>query len=191
MTTATDGLGRVTTWSNYNALGEAGKVVGPNGVETDYTWDARGRQASQTEIHNGVAATWTYAYDGYGLLSQVTEPDGEVTTSSRDADMRVIQITRSEPEGNDTETIGYDAMDDVTSDVVTRGSVVARSSTNTYDGYGRLYQAMGNNGQRLTYAYDGNSNVLSVTDALGHVSTLAYDALNRVVSFPVKQTFQK
>lgn len=182
LTSVTDGLGHVTSYSNYNGLGEAGKVVGPNGDETDYTWDARGRVGSKTTHPNGTTATWTYAYDGFGLLSQLSAPDGEVTTWSRDAEKRVTAITHNDKDGTSTETFAYDANNDVTSDVIARGSDIGKSTSYAYDALGRVYQVKGSHGQVLTYDYDGNGNVLSITDALGHTTRYAYDALNRVSS---------
>jgi len=181
LTSMTDGLGHATTYSNYNALGEVGKVVGPNGDETDYTYDARGRVATKTTHPNGAAATWTYAYDGFGLLAQVSAPDGEITAWSRDAEKRVKTITHNDKDGTSTETFAYDANGDVTSDVIARGSDIGKSTTYVYNALGKVYQVKGSHGQVLTYGYDGNGNVLSMTDALGHKTSYAYDALNRRV----------
>lgn len=182
LTSVTDGLGHVATYSNYNGLGEVGKIVGPNGDETDYTYDARGRIATKTTHPNGTTATWTYAYDGFGLLSQVSAPDGEVTMWSRDAEMRVKTISHNDMNGTSTETFTYDANNDVTLDVIARGSDVGKSTSYVYDGLGRIYQVKGSHGQVLTYAYDGNGNVLSVTNALGYTTHYVYDALNRLAS---------
>lgn len=181
LTSLTDGLGHATTYSNYNALGEVGKVVGPNGDETDYTYDARGRVASKTTHPNGVAATWTYAYDGFGLLNKVSAPDGEATTWNRDAEKRVKTITHNDKDGTSTESFAYDANGDVTSDVIARGSDIGKSTTYVYNALGKVYQVKGSHGQVLTYAYDGNGNVLSVTNALGYKTSFAYDALNHLV----------
>jgi RHS repeat-associated protein len=182
LTSATDGLGHATIYSGYNGLGEVGKVVGPNGAETDYTYDARGRVATKTTHPNGTAATWTYAYDGFGLLAGVTAPDGEVTTWTRDAEKRVKTITHNDKDGASTGTFGYDASGNVISDVIARGGDIGKSTAYVYNALGEVYQVKGSHGQVLTYAYDGNGNVLSVTDALGHKTSYAYDALNRVVS---------
>ena len=182
LASVTDGLGHVTTYSNYNGLGEVGKVVGPNGDETDYTYDARGRVASKTTHPNGTTATWTYTYNGFGLLSQVSAPDGEITTWSRDAEMRVKTITHNDMNGTSSETFAYDANGDVTSDVIARGGDVGKSTSYSYDGLGRIYQVKGSHSQVQTYAYDGNGNVLSMTNALGYTTRHAYDALNRAVS---------
>ncbi|MBB6243640.1 YD repeat-containing protein [Rhodanobacter sp. MP1X3] len=175
-----DGLGHTTTNSNYNGLNEVQHVVGPNGDATDYTYDTRGRIATKTTHPYGVAGTWTYTYDGFGLLYTLTTPDNEVTTWNRNAEMMVQTITHNDKDGTSTETFGYDPNGDVTSHVVTRGSDVGLSETAQYDALGRLYQKIGNNGQTVTYGYDGNGNVLTATNAAGHVVTNQYDHLDRV-----------
>jgi YD repeat-containing protein len=43
-----------------------------------------------------------------------------------------------------------------------------------------VYQKLGQNGQSLTYAYDGNGNMLAAANAVGHTIAYQYDALNRV-----------
>lgn len=138
LTSATDGLGHATTYSGYNGLGEVGKIVGPNGDETDYTYDARGRVASKTTHPNGTTATWTYGYDGFGLLAKVSAPDGEVTTWTRDAEQRVKTITHNDKDGTSTESFAYDAANDITSDVITRGGDVGKSTSHVYDALGNV-----------------------------------------------------
>lgn len=176
-----NGLGQTTTYSNYNGLGEVGQVVGANGDVTAYTYDARGRVVTKTTHPNGAAATWTYAYDGFGLLQSITGPDGQVTTWNRDATMRVQSITHNDKDGTSTESFSYDANGDVTEHKVMRGSTVGLDDVLRYDALGRVYQKLGQHGQSLTYAYDGNGNVASITDAVGHTVSYQYDALDRVV----------
>lgn len=181
ITSVTNGLGQTTTYSNYNALGEVGHVVGMNGDVVDYTYDARGRVATKTTYPNGSAATWTYAYDGFGLLYSLSGPDGQVTTWSRDpSSMRVAHITHNDKDGTSTENFNYDANGDVIEHEIVRGGTVAQDEMYHYDALGRLYQKIGNSGQAWTYAYDGNGNTLSVTNAVGHSVVSQYDALNRV-----------
>lgn len=182
LTSLANGLGQTTTYSNYNALGEPQHMVEPNGNTTDLTYDGRGLKLTQTTYPNGTAATWTSAYDQFGLLSQLSAPDGEVTTWNRNAEGVVQTITHNDKDGASTETFGYDANGDVTSDVVARGSVVGLSRSTSYDQLGRVHQQTGNNGQSLTYAYDGNGNVQSITNAAGHTTSYLYDALNRTTT---------
>jgi len=44
-----------------------------------------------------------------------------------------------------------------------------------------LIQSIGAVGQTMSYSYDTNSNLTQVADPLGHVTSAAYDALNRVI----------
>lgn len=179
LTSVTNGLGQTTTYSNYNGLGEVGHVVGPNGDATDYAYDARGRVHTKTTYPNGTAATWTYGYDGFGLPASETTPVGGTTNWNRDAEMRVKSIVRNDKDGASTESFGYDANGDVTSHTVSRNGTTSMSEAFLYDALGRVYQRLGMHGQKLTYGYDGNGNVISVTDAVSHSVSNQYDALNR------------
>jgi len=178
--TVADGLGHVTTYGNYNALGLPGQISGPNGDVTNYSYDARGRIASIVRHPNGVAATWTITYDGFGLPATTTSPDGATVSLSRNPYMQVTSITRNDKDGASTESFAYDANGDVITHTLARASDIGIEATATYDALGRLYQQHGMHGQALTYAYDVDDNVVSVTDALGHATAWQYDALNRV-----------
>ena len=180
LTLVTDGVGHATTYSNYNALGEPRHVVGPNGDATDFTYDGRGLLLTRTTHPNGTAAQWVYAYDQFGMVNKVTAPDGEVITWNRNAVGVLQTITHNDKDGTSTETFGYDANGDITSDTVTRGGIVSLAKTVSYDELGRPYRRQGMNGQNLAYTYDDNGNVLSATNAMGHVANFTYDALNRV-----------
>ena len=175
-----NGLGQSTTYTNYNGLGQPGTVTGPNGDAVDYVYDSRGRISTKTTHPNGGSATWTYGYDGFGLLSSLSEPDGQVTTWNRNQIMQVASVNHNDKDGTSTESFQYDANGDVSQHSIARGSTTSLIENYTYDGLGRLYQRLGQHGQSLTYAYDGNGNVLSITNAVGHVTSHQYDALNRV-----------
>jgi RHS repeat-associated protein len=69
--TGTAGLALVTTYSNYDTLGNAQTVVDENGVSTAYTFEAN-RPKTMTVNGN----TWTYTYDR-GHLTRVVRPNGD------------------------------------------------------------------------------------------------------------------
>nr|WP_284691772.1 DUF6531 domain-containing protein [Pinirhizobacter soli] len=174
-----DGLGHTTSFTNYNALGEPQRVTSPNGDITDYTYDARGRVGTKTTYPGGSAATWAYGYDVFGRLSQLNAPDGEITNWNRNAVGVLQTVVHNDKDGTSTETFGRDANGDVTSDVLSRGGVVTLSESTAFDELGRPYLISGNNGQSLNITYDLNGNVHTAANALGHVTTFSYDALNR------------
>lgn len=180
LTSVTNGLGQTTSYGNYNALGEPGAITGPNGDVVNYSYDARGRTSTKTTHPNGGSATWSYGYDGFGLLASTSGPDGQVTTWNRNQIMQVMSITHNDKDGTSSEGFLYDANGDVIKHAIARSGSVTLIDTVTYDGLGRVYQRLGQNGQSLTYAYDGNGNVASVSNAAGHVTRHQYDALNRV-----------
>lgn len=57
-----------------------------------------------------------------------------------------------------------------------------RTVTYTYDGLNRKVSETLPSGSKTIYAYDNNSNLLSVTDALGHTTQYTYNSLNKQLS---------
>jgi RHS repeat-associated protein len=55
------------------------------------------------------------------------------------------------------------------------------SSTTRLDSLGRPCQDIGNNGQSVSYTYDGNGNLKTNTDAAGRVTSNDYDPQNRLI----------
>jgi RHS repeat-associated protein len=93
-------LGDMLTYSNYNALGQPGRVAGINGDVTEYAYDARGRTTSVKRIVGGVAQATTYAYDAFGRLASVTTPDAHVRHRAYDAGWRLASTYEAEPGGS-------------------------------------------------------------------------------------------
>ncbi|MFC3815036.1 DUF6531 domain-containing protein [Lysobacter sp. GCM10012299] len=94
-----NGAGQSTTFASYNGLGQPGRITGPNGAVTEYTYDARGRITLAQAIVNGVAQPTTYAYDGFGRLASMRTPDGVTITQVYDAAGRVLRQFRSDGKG--------------------------------------------------------------------------------------------
>lgn len=95
-----NGLGHATTYGNYNALGEPGYVIGPNGARRDFMYDARGRVVDVETHRNGGTQHTGYQYDAYGKLARVTQPNGH--TMSYQYDMAGRLTAKYEPEGDGT-----------------------------------------------------------------------------------------
>lgn len=187
--------GATTTYSNHNALGQAGRVKGPNGDITDYTYDARGRLTRVRTRFNGVAADTRYAYNGVGLLSRVTLPDGRHIDYKYDAAHRlVIQAEQLAANKYVVRGVTYDAASNITAEYIAEntvspqvgaslGTITHRTYTN-YDELSRVRQRRGDYAQIVDYTYDHNSNLTSISQAgpAGlRKTTFVYDPLNRLV----------
>ncbi|RLE26454.1 MAG: hypothetical protein DRJ65_05495, partial [Acidobacteria bacterium] len=101
-----DALGYITHYEDYDEWGNAQRVIDPNGVINDRTFDAVGRTLTSTVVANGgcdpvvdplctTDLTTIYTYQpGYGSLESVTSPGGSVSVTSYDAYGRVLTTGR-------------------------------------------------------------------------------------------------
>jgi YD repeat-containing protein len=175
--------------------------------ETTYTYDAYGNVTSQSVLQQGSPTTgdavWATTYNYYDALGHKTmsvDPMGYVTTWSYDAFGEVTNTTEwatamatvgliaggAQPvcpaAGNPT-TTGTDRITNYTYD--NDGNKTSQSVLRTYvNASGATVQGYVN----ITYGYDGENRVTSVTEDGKTVATL-YDALGRIssVSGPQQQ----
>jgi YD repeat-containing protein len=137
LTSITDALGRVTTLSNYDAHGQVGRIVDPNGLTTDFTYSPRGWLTSRK---SGDQLS-TYDYDGVGQLTKATLPGGSTTDYTYDDAHRLTDIVDSA--GN---SIHYtlDPMGNrIKEEVKDPQGILARQITRQYDSLNRLQQITG------------------------------------------------
>ncbi|MBO9521157.1 MAG: Ig-like domain repeat protein [Nocardioidaceae bacterium] len=181
-TTAFDRLGRETTITHpgytppggqqivpveryeYDNVGNLAKVTDRRGLVTDYTFDAMNRVTRQTDpLLTGQSARGTtgYEYDDAGNLLATVDPRG----ARREAT--------------------YDALNQVRTrtDVVRRsGGVVDRyTSRYTYDDLGDLLTEENPLHDVVRYGYSPASEMVSVTDEAGKVTTIQRDVAGRAV----------
>lgn len=187
LTSTTNALGQVATFSNHNGYGQPQYVVNINGVGTTLTYDARGLVVSQsTALPNGTRVA-TFAYNGWNLPTSVQRSGAGAFTLGYNSAGRMSQVTfaggtvtyglnapsRTSTESSPREVPGFSGS---TPYAVGAGSFL---TTQVADSLGRLKQSVGNNGQQVTYGYDTNGNVRTATDVAGRTTTYYYDALNR------------
>lgn len=181
LATIANAVGHVTRILAYNAHGQPTKIADPNGLVTTLQYDLRQRAVARTQG----AETTRYEYDGVGLLTRVTLPDGSTLAYTYDPAHRLTSIADSL--GN---RIAYalDAMGNRTQEEVFADSgALARIQTRVYSGLNRLAQEIGAKGQATGFEYDGQGNIVSVTAPLSRIIAQNYDALDRLI----KQTDPK
>ncbi len=168
-------LGQRTEFSEYDANGNVGRIIDPNGGVTVYTYDERNRTKTITNPEEGVTE---YFYDGRGNIAAVVLPEGNRITYAYDPASRLTGITDSlgntilyeyGPEGN--------RIREETSDP---DGVLQKYLGFAYDPYNRLKRIIHPDGTFTEYDHDGEGNRISVKDPNGNLTTYGYDALNRL-----------
>jgi YD repeat-containing protein len=176
--TIKNALNQVTSFTSYDADGELLSVTDPNGLVSAFTYDPLGRVLTKKA---GSLKT-SYAYAPPGMVRLLTLPDSSAYAYLYDAAHRLTQIT---DKAGDAIDYIYDATSNVTAvNVYDPAKALTRTHSYTYDAGNRLASDTGATaGEKTTYTYDNEGNLLTRTDPLGHVSTYTYDALNRRESF--------
>jgi RHS repeat-associated protein len=147
-----------TTTIERDADGNVESVSRPApGEETQtatFAHDEHGQLASLTDP---LGHTWTYGYDSYGDRTSETDPLGHEQTTGYDKDSRVVAITT--PRGN------------------LEGAEPAKYTTAVErDAQSRPLKVTDPLGNATKYAYDGNGNLASITDAKTHTTKFTYNA---------------
>jgi RHS repeat-associated protein len=176
--TIKNALNQVASFTGYDADGKLLSVTDPNALVTAFTYDQLGRVLTRK-----VGSRMTsYAYAPPGMVNLVTQPDGSAYKYIYDAAHRLTQIT---DKAGDAIDYSYDATSNLAAvNVYDPSKTLTRTHSYTYDQGNRLASDTGATaGEKTTYVYDNEGNLLTRTDPLNHVSTFTYDALNRRSSF--------
>jgi RHS repeat-associated protein len=186
----TDPLSHLTTINTANGTGQPTQITDPNSVVTNLVYDHRNRLTSKTVVASPSNEVTTYAYIGSGQPDLITLPDSSTIDFDYDTAQRLTTITNTAGE-----TINYTlnaAGKPTTTTIKDSGGTTRKSSTATYDVLADMLTRVGSAGatQTTTYAWDGNQNRTSVTDANSKVWGQAFDALNRMstVTDPLTHT---
>ena len=171
-----------TTEFFYDAVGNQVEVIDANGHSTTMAYDELNRLVVQWDATGDGTE---FLYDAVGNQVAVVNALGQWTNFEYDDLNR--QISVSDPLDNTVE-YGYDAVGNRTSMTDANG-VVTRYE---YDDLNRLSAVLENYlpaqspnheiNVRTEYTYSDNGNRLTIMDGNGHVTSFAYDALNRVVT---------
>lgn len=146
-------------------------VAESSGERVDYSYNAWGLVASQTNTIAGQAFTTQWAYDALGQASTMTYPNGVVLGYYwMDGLVRNISVTAGGVTNNAAMVTLYRPFG---------GAVLSdRTRSYTFDADGRL---TGLPAQGRTYGYDTLDQIISVGGA--DAQTVRYDALGRVSGF--------
>ncbi|MBJ7471704.1 MAG: DUF11 domain-containing protein, partial [Solirubrobacteraceae bacterium] len=218
ITRTIDPSGRPMRTIEYDAAGRISRITdaGGNAVDLDISGDARQQTATSPDgrlttistadergnvtrvdkVHDGQTRTTRYEFDADDWLLRETNPLGQTTTNTYDANGN--RLTTTDAAGNTTR-YEYDAANRVVRTTAPDGGVtqVTRdqfgSTTQITDPLGKVqrfeYDARGNQtaqidalGRVVRSQFDASGNAIAVTDASGATATTTYDASGQLAS---------
>jgi RHS repeat-associated protein len=194
--------GHTTRFENYDVFGNAARIVDPNGVATESTFDGVGRLLTSTLkavagcdttadplCATDIVTSRTYQ-PALGPLASTTTPRGGITTYEYDDRGRTTATTR-QVSATAYERIEYDydpATGHKSAERYRGGQpgswTTTRSDAFQYDSFGRLSEIDHPDSSKIVYHYDGANNLLSVQDERHSTPNTfyAYDPANRLAT---------
>ncbi|AOJ64589.1 hypothetical protein WJ32_18595 (plasmid) [Burkholderia ubonensis] len=174
--TVYDGIGQVISTIRFGNRLSADTLSSMSGGLVDATL-----LQTLAAISSGSAdSVTTSAYDDRGEVVSRTDELGNATSFTYDAFGELLTRTSPSSTGTVTTQFSYDRrglrlteVDDVTA--------LARTSTTTYDAFGRIAEQVDGRGAIRTFTYDRVGRLLTSADPLGNVDQYGYDAIGRTV----------
>lgn len=154
MIQTTDGLGNATLYAYQHNLLHT--LTDANGNASTYQYDSS-RRLTTTVYPDGASETYNYS-PATGQISSIVDRRGNTKAFSYDAFGREAAVTFSGPSGSQSVTYGYSGHN-LTGVTDTRANP-ALTMTYTYDAQWRLATETQIGGDKLTYTYAGNGNLL-------------------------------
>jgi RHS repeat-associated protein len=167
----------------YDEAGNPTRQTTPTGGVVTWKYDDDGRPVEITEPRGNVEGnspgdyTTKYAYDRAGNLETVTDPLGNVTRQTYDANDRLIASTDA---NNHTTRFGYNDNDWLTS-VIGPDATDNRGLTYQYNANGQLIRRTDPLSRSSSTEYDKAGRAVATTDPLGRRREYVYDANSQLV----------
>ena len=176
LATITDAHGHLTTIDAYDGAARPLQLTDANGTVTRLTYNNRGQLIS-AQIGAEITAL---SYWPTGLLKQVALPSGATLNYSYDAARRLTDIV---DQGGNRIHYTRDAAGNATqTDITDASGSLAQTHRRIYSALNRLTWDLGAYANESTaYDYDGNDNLIAITDPLTHQTQNQFDALDRNV----------
>jgi len=181
----------IASMLTYDDLGRVLTSTDPMGMESVNVYETGGNRNLAKTIAgygNGCVGaaggyscvTTAFGYDAVGNIVTATDPRGNVTRFSFDANRRAISTTLPPAPAPLTTLTGYDPDGRVIQvQQVGFGGAVLRTVRSTYTLTGKPSTTTDANGNLTRMLYDAADRVSQVIDAKGQVSRTVYDALGR------------
>jgi RHS repeat-associated protein len=174
--TVTDALGHTTTFSDYNAFGQAQTITDANSLVTTRTYDGNGRLTATATA----GLSTTYVYNATGQLQTVTLPGNRVITYTYTPAGQIQKVADSL--GNSVSYL-YDSEGRKTAEEIRDpDNLLTRYASYGYDNHGNLNKVTLPGDAEETAEYDLVGNLLKTVNATGMQTDYQYDDLNRLLA---------
>ena len=179
MTSIINALGQhVLTVTTYKPGGLPLTVYDQNHTLTTYGYSTRLWLTSSVLASSSGNLTTSAAFDSAGEMTKYTLPDGSYQSFAWNNAHQLTKITN--PLG-ESENPFFNSAGNLTQTLWKNASAATkRQHSATFDPLGRMATDVGGMSQTTTFGYDNNSNPLTITDPLSHVTTQTFDPLNRL-----------
>ena len=166
----------------YDNVGNLTADVDGRNLRTEYTYNDFNEVITITDPAP-FNSTRTLTYDNVGNKLSETDRRNNTTTFTYDDLNRLTIVTDPAPFSAQTTRTSYDSVGNRLTETDKRGTVTSHS----YDDLNRLTQSskpdgQGNTALLVRNEYDGNSNIIAITDANNNRSTLSYTSRNQLQS---------
>lgn len=184
--------GHTVTYANFGTAGKPQSVTNVQGTEITFTYDGRGRPLTETWRLPTGPRTTTVTYLGDGQPLTTTFPDGSVVRRSYNSAGRLTAVcdgldgcelhefdvssnTRTWRSARKVPGVGLGSPSSSAA-----GEFISKVQLDSLDRTWKQLDARGT--LRRQFTYDGNGNVLSITNSDGQVLTNTFDARGRQTS---------
>jgi len=180
----------------YNSAGQVLTDTAPDGTVTQNTYDTTGgltngyllQTVKDYSTGSGhLNATTKYAYDAYGNVASIQDPNLNTTNFIYNAQ---DQLVETDGASGEVEKRNYDGNGNLIVDQKQAPGGAWQKTVNIYNNYEQLTETdrYTDSTDKLatTYTYDNNGNRTTVTDPLGHTATT--DDNNGTVTDPLGHT---
>lgn len=168
-------LGHETTMVMYDENARLIEKRAPNGARTVYFYEDNFLES----IKHPDNTYSRFTYTALGQLDKETFPYGGFIDREFDSAFALKSLTDST--GANKQFTLNDNLQVTQADIYQSGQLEHRAQQD-YDSLGRLKETFGNNGQVVTYQYNSDSTIESVTDALNNKTSFTYNALGQLAT---------
>lgn len=172
--------GHTIKYSDYDDLGNVGKIIDPNGMIIEFVYDARSRIISKRNtISENNTRIENYKYGPFGITQ--IEKDGMRETINYDDFGNISNITH----GVGDQVISgqfytYSNLGKLLTVEYREGNNIRFSQSVSHNQLGWTTASKGNNNQNVRYEYDANGNIIKKTDSSKKVTRYIYDKYNNM-----------